>query len=587
MKTFDDFGLDTKVLNAIEALGYDKPTEIQAQAIEPANNGRDILGIAQTGSGKTAAFLLPLIKRLSEGRAKARMPRGLILTPTRELAAQIEENFNELAKEIKLSSTLIIGGTSYQEQKKSFSVGVDIIIGTPGRIYDHLERQNVMLHGIQFLVIDEADRMLDEGFIPQVEMICSRISPLRQTLFFSATMNPEIEKLGDGFLSDPLRIEVSPRASVSDDIEQLVFLVESRDSRQVFKQKRAILRKIISNFDDKLSNAIIFSNTKNNVDILQKSMKYHGYKSESIHGDHTQIARTEALTKFRNGEIQFLIASDVASRGLDIPLVSHIINLDVPSNPEDYIHRIGRTGRAGNKGTSVTLCSKKELSSLASIESLISQPLNKYKIVLKGRSQSLQITPLDEDPKHTRGKAKDMTAKDQESVDDAGVASFDENNPDPKPEVKKKNQASKVRKSKNMIADEHDGMDDLSTSADDSHSEDIASDNPETGPKKPIKRRWSYRKKDLTRRKPKVEASLTGTDAGIKEASFTDRSPSDETIPGAVAQSESEENDDNSRQKNQRKTSLNEPKKTKKGSGNPRNRGFEGRPPAFVFYNFD
>ena len=575
MKTFKDFGLDTKVLNAIETLGYDKPTEIQAHTIEPAINGRDILGIAQTGSGKTAAFLIPLIKRLAEGKAKARMPRGLILTPTRELAAQIEENYNELSKEIKLSSTLIIGGTSYQEQKKAFSVGVDIIIGTPGRIYDHLERQNVMLHGIQFLVIDEADRMLDEGFIPQVEMICSRTSPLRQTLFFSATMNPEIEKLGDNFLTDPLRIEVSPRASVSDDIEQLVYLVESRDSREVFKKKRSILRKIITNFGDDLSNAIIFSNTKNNVDILQKSMKYHGYKSESIHGDHTQTARTEALTNFRNGDIQFLIASDVASRGLDIPLVSHVINLDVPSNPEDYIHRIGRTGRAGNKGTSVTLCSKKELNSLGSIESLMSQPLNKYKIVLKGKSQSLKIIPIDEDLQNSRGKATDMNTQEQRTAEDNEDSPFEENESNSKSKRKGKSSSPKVRKAKDLLQAKNETNIVTETSPENKQSVELPEDNPETSPRKPVRRRWSYRKKDLPRRKPRHNAES-------EVDNISDLSSSGESLPVEVTQATAEEFDRNTKQKSKK-----ESKKTKRNPGNPKNRGFEGRTPAFAFYDFE
>lgn len=586
MTTFKDFGLDSKVLNAIETLGYDKPTEIQAQAIEPAINGRDILGIAQTGSGKTAAFLIPLIKRLAEGKAKARMPRGLILTPTRELAAQIAENYSELAKEIKLSSTLIIGGTSYQEQKKAFDVGVDIIIGTPGRIYDHLERQNVMLHGIQFLVIDEADRMLDEGFIPQVEMICSRTSPLRQTLFFSATMNPEIEKLGDNFLRDPLRIEVSPRASVSDDIEQLVYLVDSKDSRVIFKKKRNILRKIISNFGDDLTNAIIFSNTKNNVDILQKSMKYHGFKSESIHGDHTQTARTEALTKFRNGEIQFLIASDVASRGLDIPLVSHIINLDVPVNPEDYIHRIGRTGRAGNKGTSVTLCSKKELNSLDSIESLISQPLKKYKIMLKGRSQSLQIIPIENDQETLGKQASEMTVKDQETAEDTGL-SLDENKPDSKAREIKKRGSPRESKSRQSHHSEKENPVDSDTTSEGKQSEEFLEDNPDLRPKKPVRRRWSYRKKDLARRKPKPDTHNANNDADDEIDNSPSHSNSGDSSSLEATQPNPEEQDKNIRYKHDRDPNQKEPKGTRRKSGNPKNRGFEGKTPAFVYYDFD
>ncbi len=586
MKTFKDFGLDTKMLNAIEKLGYDKPTEIQAQTIEPAIDGSDILGIAQTGSGKTAAFLIPLIKKLAEGKAKARMPRGLILTPTRELAAQIYDNYNELSNDIKLSSTLIIGGTSYQEQQKSLNTGVDIIIGTPGRIYDHLERQNVMLHGIHFLVIDEADRMLDEGFIPQVEMICSRTSPQRQTLFFSATMNPEIEKISDNFLTFPLRIEVNPQASVSDDIEQLVYLIDPRGTRDLFKKKRTILRKIISSFGDDLTNAIIFSNTKSSVDILQSSMKVHHYKSESIHGDHTQTVRTEALTKFRNGEIQFLIASDVASRGLDIPLVSHIINFDVPSNPEDYIHRIGRTGRAGNRGTSVTLCSKKELPALDNIESLISQPLNKYKIMLKGRSQDLKIIPIDEVQKSKGEKSKIMTDNDIETELETQLLPSEDNKSYPKQKRKKKRSPERESNAKNQLGSKNEHSHHSEVSPDNMESMERLEEKSESGPQKPVKRRWSYRKKDLPKRKSKHDSSsaINETDDGVDN--FSGDITSDELPVQAEGQTPVDENHQNTKRQ-PRDAGQKDTNKTRRSSNNAKNRGFEGRTPSFVFYEFD
>ena len=569
METFNDFGLDTNLLNAIDSLGYDKPTEIQAQAIGPSINGIDIMGIAQTGSGKTAAFLIPLIKRLSEGKGKARMPRGLILSPTRELAAQIFNNFTKLSEGIRLKSTLIIGGTSYQEQKKSLDVGVDVIIGTPGRIYDHLERHNVMLHGIQYLVIDEADRMLDEGFIPQVEMICSRTSPMRQTLFFSATMNPEIEKLADDYLSAPLRIEVNPQASVSDDIEQLVYLVESRGSRDLFKKKRSVLRKIIAKFGEDLSNAIIFSNTKNNVDILQKSMRVHGYKSESIHGDHTQTARTEALTKFRNGDIQFLIASDVASRGLDIPKVSHVINLDVPSNPEDYIHRIGRTGRAGNKGTSVTLCSMKEVKTLEAIENLIAQPLSKFKAVLKGRSQDLKIVPMDNEQR-----------KEAEVADETQLKEREEKTSYPKSKSKEQGQSSRNRTSVGLNETSTEALSETTSHTQERKSDQVLEDVAISDDNEPlVRRRWSYRKKDSSRRKSQQEfSSATGDNAVNADNDHPDDSSSEITT-------KSQRGDKNNRQA-PGNTGQKEAKRPGRNPTKSKNRGFEDRIPAFVNYDF-
>lgn len=574
MVTFKDFGLDAKVLNAIEKLGYDKPTEIQAHTIEPAINGSDILGIAQTGSGKTAAFLIPMIKKLAEGRAKARMPRGLVITPTRELAAQIYENFSNLAADIKLTSTLIIGGTSYQEQQKALNTGVDIIIGTPGRIYDHLERQNVMLHGIQYLVIDEADRMLDEGFIPQIEMICSRTSPRRQTLFYSATMYPEIEKLADEFLTDPLRIEVSPRASVSEDIEQLVFIVDKGGSRDLFKQKRNILRKVINHFGDDLSNAIIFSNTKNHVDILQKSMKFHGFESESIHGDHTQSVRTEALNKFRNGEIQFLIASDVASRGLDIPLVSHVINLDVPVNPEDYIHRIGRTGRAGNKGTSVTLCSKKELNTLDSIEKLISKPLNKFKLLLKGKSQELRIVPLNRVDENNEENSKGMMDMETEDTD---ISTAEKNKSESQGRKKKKGKHTKRRESPKPV--DLESASSANAGDDNMTSGEAVSDTEEAETVKPVRRRWSYRKKDLYTRKSKNDAAPDNADDKINVDLVSGESPEPDGI-----QASEQKNKSPSKQKEAGKSGQ---RGSKRGNKQSMNKGFEGRTPAFVYYDFD
>ncbi len=373
MSTFNHLGIVPVVLDNVKNMGFTEPTEIQALAIKPSIEGRDVLGIAQTGTGKTAAFLIPLITKLMETRAKARMPRGLVLTPTRELAAQIVEFFDSLAQNTSLKKALLIGGVSFKEQKKLLDVGVDVLIGTPGRILDHLEQQNLILHGIQTVIIDEADRMLDEGFVPDVEKICTKIPNRRQTLFYSATMIPEIEALTTQFLQNPVRFEISPQASVSAKIRQIGYMVEGKSDSEEFGNKREALRRLIGDLGEEVKNAIIFCNTKNKVDILRRSMTSHGIKCTSIHGDHPQSTRTAVLESFRQGDPRFLIASDVASRGLDISFVSHVFNLDVPSNPEDYVHRIGRTGRAGKRGVAITLCGPSETKGLKAVEKLMGQ----------------------------------------------------------------------------------------------------------------------------------------------------------------------------------------------------------------------
>lgn len=371
MTQFSDLNLGSKVLKAIEDAGYTTPTPIQAGAIPPALEGQDVLGIAQTGTGKTASFTLPMISLLSKGRARARMPRSLVLAPTRELAAQVAENFDIYAKNTKLTKALLIGGVSFKDQDALIDRGVDVLIATPGRLLDHFERGKLLLTGVQVMVVDEADRMLDMGFIPDIERIFQLTPFTRQTLFFSATMAPEIERITNTFLSNPARIEVARQATTSETITQGLIKVSAKRRDAAAKAKRDTLRVLIDKEGDELTNAIIFCNRKTDVDIVSKSLKKHGYDAAPIHGDLDQAHRMKTLEGFRDGTLRFLVASDVAARGLDIPSVSHVFNFDVPSHAEDYVHRIGRTGRAGRKGTALTLSAPADAKYLAAIESLI------------------------------------------------------------------------------------------------------------------------------------------------------------------------------------------------------------------------
>jgi superfamily II DNA/RNA helicase len=363
-KTFADLGLSPKVQTAITAAGYVNPTPIQAAAIPVAVTGRDVLGIAQTGTGKTASFVLPMITRLETGRARARMPRSLILAPTRELAAQVAQSFEKYGVNHKLSVALLIGGMSMDDQVKKLDRGVDVLIATPGRLLDHFGRGRVMLMGVEILVIDEADRMLDMGFIPDIEKICKLLPPRRQTLFFSATMPPEITRLVDQFLKDPLRIEVAKPATTAKTITQRFVFCRNGEEWA----KREMLRDLIRNGNVK--NAIIFCNRKRDVAILHKSLSKHGFNAGALHGDMDQTSRMDTLDKFRNGEIMLLAASDVAARGLDIPDVSHVFNFDLPWAADDYVHRIGRTGRAGREGYSASLVSPDDLRFVTDIEKI-------------------------------------------------------------------------------------------------------------------------------------------------------------------------------------------------------------------------
>ena len=377
MTSFSDLNLDPKVLKAIEATGYTTPTPIQAGAIAPALAGRDVLGIAQTGTGKTAAFTLPMITLLAKGRARARMPRSLVLAPTRELAAQVAENFDTYAKGSRLKKALLIGGVSFKEQDQLIDRGVDVLIATPGRLIDHFERGKLLLTGVEIMVVDEADRMLDMGFIPDIERIFEMTPFTRQTLFFSATMAPEIERITNKFLSNPEKIEVERQNSTSQTITQVLVEHEPKNRTMAAKDKREILRAIIERDGADCRNAIIFCNRKTEVDAVAKFMKKAGYNAEPIHGDLDQSQRTRTLDGFRDGSLRFLVASDVAARGLDIPNVSHVFNFDVPSHAEDYVHRIGRTGRAGKLGTAYTISTPSDAKYLDAIRHLVKADIPK------------------------------------------------------------------------------------------------------------------------------------------------------------------------------------------------------------------
>ncbi|MBI1217705.1 MAG: DEAD/DEAH box helicase [Rhodobacteraceae bacterium] len=375
MTKFSDLALDPRVLQAVADAGYETPTPIQAQAIPHALEGKDVLGIAQTGTGKTASFVLPMITMLANGRARARMPRSLVLCPTRELAAQVAENFETYTKYLKLTKALLIGGVSFGEQDKLIDRGVDVLIATPGRLLDHFERGKLLLTGVQIMVVDEADRMLDMGFIPDIERIFSLTPFTRQTFFYSATMAPEIERITNAFLHSPARIEIARQATASETIEQQLIAIKPTRKDRGFAEKRAVLRALVKQEGDACTNAIIFCNRKMDVDVVAKSLKQHGFNAAPIHGDLDQSVRTKTLDGFRDGSLHLLVASDVAARGLDIPAVSHVFNFDVPTHPEDYVHRIGRTGRAGRAGKAYTIAVPADDKYVSAIEGLLKKPI--------------------------------------------------------------------------------------------------------------------------------------------------------------------------------------------------------------------
>lgn len=386
--TFDTLGLAPDILKAVADAGYTEPTPIQAEAIPHILLGGDITGIAQTGTGKTAAFVLPMIHRLSKGRARARMPRCLILAPTRELAAQVAENFEQYGKYLKLSMALLIGGVSFKDQDRLLMQGVDVLIATPGRLLDQFERGKLLLTGVETLIIDEADRMMDMGFIPDIERICGLLPTKRQTLLFSATMPPEIARLAEKFQIMPKRVEVARPTQTAETIKQHVVKLPSDDE----KARRTALRRVIEACGE-VQNAIVFCNRKREVDIVAKSLIKHGFDAAAIHGDLPQAYRTQTLERFRSGELKLLVASDVAARGLDIPEVSHVFNFAPPPKDEDYIHRIGRTGRAGRTGESYTLVSPGDDKAWAGVLRMIKQDVAEF--VPEGLADELESLPAE------------------------------------------------------------------------------------------------------------------------------------------------------------------------------------------------
>ncbi len=402
--SFDNLGLSDKVVTAVKSCGYSEPTPIQAEAIPHVLQRRDVLGLAQTGTGKTASFTLPMLTMLEKGRARARMPRTLILEPTRELAAQVEENFERYGANHKLTVALLIGGVSFEDQDKKITRGADVLIATPGRLLDHFERGRLLLTGVEVVVIDEADRMLDMGFIPDIERIIKLIPFTRQTLLFSATMPPEISSLADQFLQNPVRVEVARPASVVDTVKQKVVRAGGKPH-----EKRSVLRDQIDTADN-LTNAIIFCNRKRDVATLARSLLRHGYSAGALHGDMDQHSRLKTLDSFRDNEISLLVASDVAARGLDIPTVSHVFNFDVPSHAEDYVHRIGRTGRAGRSGEAVTLATSHDGKYMAAIEKLIDQ-------VIPAVAEATEAVAKEESPKKKGKKRRRKREPDAEAPD--------------------------------------------------------------------------------------------------------------------------------------------------------------------------
>ncbi|HEX6866287.1 MAG TPA: DEAD/DEAH box helicase [Caulobacteraceae bacterium] len=399
MTEFSDLGLSAPTLKAVAETGYTTATPIQAQAIPVALAGRDVLGIAQTGTGKTAAFTLPMIDRLAAGRSKARMPRSLVIAPTRELADQVAASFEKYSKGQKLTWALLIGGVSFGDQEAKLDRGVDVLIATPGRLLDHFERGKLLLTGVQTMVVDEADRMLDMGFIPDIERIFKLTPAAKQTLFFSATMPPEITRLTKQFLKDPTRIEVARPATTADTITQNLVRIPSAEP----KAKRMALRALIERADVK--NGIVFCNRKSEVDIVAKSLKKHGLDAAPIHGDLDQATRMRTLASFRSGELRLLVASDVAARGLDIPDVSHVFNYDVPHHADDYVHRIGRTGRAGKSGQTFMIITPADAKNLDKVLKLIGKTPEEVTLDLDW-SLAKDDRPRDRDRDRDRGRGR-------------------------------------------------------------------------------------------------------------------------------------------------------------------------------------
>ncbi|WP_316976316.1 DEAD/DEAH box helicase [Shumkonia mesophila] len=435
--TFAELGLSEDVLRAVADAGYVEPTPIQQQAIPVVLMGRDVLGCAQTGTGKTAGFTLPMIEILAAGRAKARMPRSLILEPTRELAAQVAEAFEVYGKYHKLNKALLIGGESMGDQTRVLDRGVDVLIATPGRLLDMFERGKLLLNDVKILVIDEADRMLDMGFIPDVEKIVSLVSKMRQTLFFSATMPPEIRRLADAFLSNPKTITVSPPSTPAATVTQGLCMVSAPHGAKPgsgAKDKRAALRRLIES--EEVRSALVFCNRKREVSVVWRSLVRHGYSAGQLHGDMSQPARTETLAAFKRGEIRLLVCSDVAARGLDVQDMSHVFNFDVPTHAEDYIHRIGRTGRAGREGRAFTIALPEERKYLAAITRMLGRDIPRIDLTTTADAPAPAETQATEAPAETSAEAaaEPRGRRRRHRSDDHRAARQPDRQPDRQPE---------------------------------------------------------------------------------------------------------------------------------------------------------
>ncbi|MDD9879112.1 MAG: DEAD/DEAH box helicase [Magnetovibrio sp.] len=429
---FSDLGLSEDLLRAVDDAGYSEPTPIQAEAIPYVLMARDILGCAQTGTGKTASFTLPMIDILAQGRAKARMPRSLILEPTRELAAQVAENFDIYGKYHRLNKALLIGGQSLDDQAKLLNKGVDVLIATPGRLIDMFERGFLLLNDVKILVIDESDRMLHMGFIPDFERSVGLVPPFRTTLLFSATMPPEIKKLAEKFLMNPKEISVSPPSTTADTITQGLLVLKHPPTKRPGadqKMKREALRDLMRQENPR--NALIFCNRKRDVDVVYRSLNRHGFEAARLHGDMAQPVRMETLAKFKTDEVRFLVCSDVAARGLDIPAMSHVFNFDVPTHAEDYVHRIGRTGRAGREGHAFTIALPEDSKYVAAIERLTKVPIPR--IELDGGTGGGELAEVEERPKRRRrgGRGGDKRGKPEAAA--APEAAAEETGAAPKP----------------------------------------------------------------------------------------------------------------------------------------------------------
>ncbi len=495
---FSDLGLCDDILRALNESGYETPTPIQEQAIPVALMGRDILGCAQTGTGKTASFTLPMLESLSSGRARARMPRALILEPTRELAAQVADNFEKYGQHQKLTHALLIGGEFMSEQMKTLERGVDVLIATPGRLIDMIERGKILLNDVKIFVIDEADRMLDMGFIPDVEKIAGRLTPVRQTMLFSATMPKEIRSLAEKFLMNPKEISVAPPASPAETVEQKKVMTSRRE-------KNSVLRKIMRG--EEINNAIIFCNRKRDVDVLLKSLVGHGFNAAALHGDMVQFKRMETLDRFKKGEVTILVASDVAARGLDIVTVSHVFNYDVPMHADDYVHRIGRTGRAGRSGKSFTLVTSDDDKYLAGIEKLIGREIP---LLETGGPQQTPAAPemadeTDERPRRSRSRRSKPAADEEPVADQAQSVSEEapaaEDKPAKAPRKAKSDKAKKDKPKREKSKGDKGGRDkgardDSERETADAQPYDIGAHNPQPA-QKPEPRRRGGRRDDI------------------------------------------------------------------------------------------